>query len=273
MDLDDPKIYQQSLSLKTTIASIDAFPEQLEQAWRESSHIPFPQKYKKAKNSIVCGMGGSRFTPLAVKERFKGELLIPYVINDDYTLPNWVGPETLVVLSSYSGTTEEVLACYEEGKKKRVVLWTAVTANGALSEILKREKVPFYQIKPTRNPSGQPRLGVGYMTAGHIGIIYATGHLSSQAHEIEKSIKKIDKLIESYNINIQKVGNEAKQLAQLIYQRYPYLITAEFLQGFGNSFGNGLNETAKSISSPRVIPELNHHLMEGLKFPDKLRDS
>jgi len=60
-------------------------------------------------------------------------------------------------------------------------------------------------------------------------------------------------------------------LAEKLYGRYPYYIVSEFLTGVGNAIANQTNETAKSISSFRVIPELNHHLMEGLKHPDELR--
>ena len=55
-------------------------------------------------------------------------------------------------------------------------------------------------------------------------------------------------------------------MAQKIINKYPYYIVSEFLTGVGNTIVNQTNETAKSISSFRVIPELNHHLMEGLKI-------
>ena len=50
-------------------------------------------------------------------------------------------------------------------------------------------------------------------------------------------------------------------------------MTSEFLRGFGNGFANQINETAKMLSDPRFIPELNHHFMEGLKRPDTLHQN
>ena len=272
INLDDQSVYKTPPTLLSAITSISQFPQQLEQAWSESSVLQFPDNFKKAQRILVCGMGGSRFTPLAVKELFKQELKVPYVINDDYTIPGWVGPETLVILSSYSGTTEEVLACAEIAKTKKALV-TGVTLGGPLANLLRQsdDKSPFYQFIPTHNPSNQPRIGVGYMVAGHIGIAYATGLLPIQASEVEKAITNMAKTLKLYNITVPKAENEAKKLAELIYQKYPYIITSEFLQGFGNCFANGLNETGKSISSPRVIPELNHHLMEGLTFPNTLK--
>ena len=60
-------------------------------------------------------------------------------------------------------------------------------------------------------------------------------------------------------------------MAKKIFNKYPYYIVSEFLTGVGNAIANQTNETAKSISSFRIIPELNHHLMEGLKNPQELK--
>ncbi len=273
INLDDPLVYEAFPSLPSVITSIDSYPKQLLQAWQQSSTLQFPDEYKKAKNIVVCGMGGSRFTPLAVKELFKDKLTVPYIICDDYALPGFVNNETLVILSSYSGTTEEVISCGQQAINVGAKV-TAVTLGGQLANLLTATgtKMPFYQFTPTHNPSGQPRIGVGYMLAGHIGIVTATGHLSIQAQEVEIAITNVSKLLTLYANSIPLSTNSAKQIAQTIYQMYPYVVTSEFLQGFGNCLGNALNETAKSISSPRVIPEINHHMMEGLQFPTAHKD-
>ena len=57
-----------------------------------------------------------------------------------------------------------------------------------------------------------------------------------------------------------------------LFQKYPYYIVSEFLTGVGNAIQNQTNENAKQISTFRVIPELNHHMMEGLKLPTIHRD-
>ncbi len=266
-NLDDPSSYKTIESLQSAIDSIDAFGAQLTQAWEESSKIVFSNEFKaNIKNVVVCGMGGSRFTPLAVKELYKNHLKLPYVINDDYTLPGFVDGNTLVILSSYSGTTEEVLACGEEALKRGAMI-TAVTVGGSLTEML-GSKYPHYQFTTPHNPSGQPRIGVGYMTAGHIGIAHATGIIDIDGQEIVKAISESADILKKNTISTPIAENSAKRIAQTIFQKYPYIITSEFLQGFGNSFGNAINETGKNISSPRVIPEINHHMMEGLQFPD-----
>jgi len=73
-------------------------------------------------------------------------------------------------------------------------------------------------------------------------------------------------------IDVNKSNNIAKDLAYKVYEKYPYFIVSEFLTGVVNAIANQTNETSKSISSFRVIPELNHHLMEGLKHPKELKN-
>src|SRR5258708_37178759 len=53
-----------------------------------------------------------------------------------------------------------------------------------------------------------------------------------------------------------------------MHGRIPIVTVAEHLEGVGHVFANQLNENAKNFAEFRIIPELNHHLMEGLQFPD-----
>lgn len=76
-----------------------------------------------------------------------------------------------------------------------------------------------------------------------------------------------------YTADVATAQNPAKQLALFLKDKHPFIITAEFLKGFGNGFANQINETAKMISDYRYISELNHHLMEGLSRPDTLHQN
>ena len=53
------------------LGSIEQLGLQCQQAWTESLNIKFPSNYKQIKNVVVCSMGGSRFTPLIIKELYK----------------------------------------------------------------------------------------------------------------------------------------------------------------------------------------------------------
>lgn len=241
-----------ALDPSNVLGSTVMFPDQCRQAWEESSKIEYGAEYKDIYNIVVCGMGGSRFTPKAIKELYKDRIKEPYEIVEDYTLPAYVDSDTLVILSSYSGTTEEVLACYKEAKKAGARV-TAVSS-------AKMVDSPSYVFDPKYNPCGQPRIGGGYLLMGHVGILKALGLIDVSNQEVEEAI------VHAKTVN----EHQGKELATMLFDTHPFIITAEFLKGFGNGFANQINETAKMISDYRYIPELNHHLMEGLKHPDTL---
>ena len=268
-DLDNKEEIIKSQGGLNVIESINSLQKQLTQSFNEALAIDFPSPYKNAKKAVICGMGGSRFPSIIISKLFKDKFKIPYEIVDDYILPGYVDNETLVILSSYSGTTEEVLICSKNAINKNAII-TGITAGGELSEFFKEKKLPFYLFDPKYNPSNQPRIGFGYMVGGHLGLLINLGYINEEKDLINKSIEKLKQLTSSYLVDIQTSENPVKKLALEIINRYPYYVVSEFLIGVGNAMANQTNETAKTISSFRVIPELNHHMMEGLKHPSEL---
>lgn len=252
------------------IRSIESFPEQLRQSLTEAAKVEFTSYYSSIKNVVVCGMGGSRFPAFIIKELFKKEIKLPYLFIDNYDLPGFVDEKTLVVLSSYSGTTEEVLSCAYQAKERKAKI-TGLTVGGELKKFFQENQYPYYKIHPYHNPSGQPRIGFGYFVGGHLGLLVNLRLIDVDKKNILSAIDSLDSLTQDFKVNIPKEKNTAKKLAESLFNHYPFYITAEFLTGVGNALANQTNETAKSIADFRVIPELNHHLMEGLKFPKKIQ--
>jgi glucose/mannose-6-phosphate isomerase len=268
----DDVVSMKTLDPSDVLGSTALFPDQCRQAWSESSVIKFPGTYNHIQNVIVCGMGGSRFTPKTVKELYKDRITKPYEIIEDYSLPAYAGKDTLVILSSFSGSTEEIVSCCEDAFKRGAMV-TAVVQGGTIGEILTKKNIPAYIFRPEYNPCGQPRIGGGYLLMGHMGILYALGLLTLDPEEVTNAITYVRSVGLKYKAEIPTRNNTAKQLAMRLIDTHPFIVTAAFLRGFGNGFANQINETAKMISDYRYIPELNHHLMEGLKHPDTLRQN
>lgn len=256
------------------LASTGMFADQCQQAWEEASKISFPADYESIYNIVVCGMGGSRFTPRTIKELFRDRIKEPYEIVEDYTLPAYVDKDTLVILSSFSGTTEEVLACGQDAIKRGARL-SGVMKNGdsKVSSFLKASGTTAYFFDPKHNPCGQPRIGSGYLLMGHVGLLKALKLIDISNDEIREAITHARAIAKQCSAEVTAEENLAKQLAIMLKDTHPFIVTSEFLRGFGNGMANQINETAKMISDPRNIPELNHHLMEGLKHPETLHQS
>ncbi|MFH0749548.1 MAG: SIS domain-containing protein [Candidatus Gottesmanbacteria bacterium] len=257
------------LDPSNVFGSIGMFPDQCEASWKEASAVTFPDEFKQVKNIVVCGMGGSRFTPRTVKELYQDKISIPYEIIDGYDLPGYVNEQTLVILSSYSGTTEEVISCGMQAIERKAKI-AGIAFGGGVIDLLKKNNCPHYQFDAVKNPCGQPRIGGGYLLMAHIAFLKNLGFLSITDEEVSKSIAFSRTVGASMNGSVETTKNPAKQLALELKEKHVFFVAAEFMRGFVNGFANQMNETAKSISDFRYIPELNHHLLEGLKHPETL---
>src|SRR5687768_6587040 len=64
-------------------------------------------------NIVVTGLGGSGIGGDLVSEFIADEIRIPMAVNKDYFLPSYVNKNSLVIVSSYSGNTEETLNAFQ----------------------------------------------------------------------------------------------------------------------------------------------------------------
>ena len=249
-----------NLDPKNVFGSTEMFALQCKQIWEEAKKLEFPSEYQNIENIIVCGMGGSAYGGYIISSLFKDKLKVPIVSNNDYTIPAFAGENTLVVLSSYSGSTEEVLSCAQKAKEAGCKL-TALTGGGKLEEFLKDAGAPALIFEPKHNPSGQPRLGTGYMVLGMIALLNRSGILSVSDKEVAKAISELE-------TDTENIKSKAKEMSEKIKGFIPVIFSAEFLGGNNHIIRNQFNETSKSFSAFAPLPELNHHLLEGFKNPE-----
>jgi glucose/mannose-6-phosphate isomerase len=249
--------------------SIEKFPDQIEQAWKEASQIKFPESYKTVKNIVIDGMGGSGLGPQMLSYLYKDKIKVPLLVINSYDLPGFVNEDTLVVISSYSGTTEEPLNAGDQALSAGHKI-TGITVGGKLGEFLKKNTLPGYIFKEENNPSEQPRLGLGYSVGGILGMFHSLGFLDVSSKEMERVLfctrELNSKLLPENPIS----KNFAKELATKLQGNSVGVIAAEFLSANAHVFANQLNETAKTFAFYFLVSELNHHLLEGFSNPQDL---
>lgn len=249
------------------LASAESLADQINQVWQERQQIKFAENaIKSIANIVVAGMGGSALGADVVLHLFKDQLTLPMLINRDYQLPNFVDQSTLVILSSYSGNTEEILACAKLAKEKKAKI-AVISAGGKLAEIAKDNNYPSFFITAKHNPSGQPRMAIGYSIMALITILSAAQLLNFQEKQLLEIIDVVNQVTEKAKVEINQANNQAKLLAYLSLERRPILVGAEFLEGALHTACNQFNENAKIYADYKIIPEINHHLLEGLTFP------
>ncbi len=266
--LDNPQELKK-LDSGNVIGSIESLPKQIEAAWNESKNIKLPDSFKDIKNIVVSGMGGSALGPHIIRSLFRPK--IPFQIVNDYQLPSFVSQDTLVILSSYSGNTEETVTTGEEAarKTKKII---AISSGGKLIDLAKRENFPFYQFTTTYNPSNQPRMGLGYSIIGLLGILNSAGIVRLEDSKVQKIASLVGEESDRLNISNETENNPAKSIASSLSGFIPILVASGFLTGNVHVFANQINENAKCFSAYFLLPELNHHLIEGFTKPDKAKD-
>lgn len=247
------------LDPKNVLGSTALFASQCEQIWQEGKKIAFDSSFKNVWNIVISGMGGSAYGGYVIRALFKDSLKVPLISNNDYHLPYFVNNKSLVIVSSYSGSTEESLASFEEAKQRGTKI-TGITSGGQLKESLDKIGASYLLFDPKFNPSGQPRLGTGYMVVGLMTLLKNLNLISIARGEIENAIIQLKT---SENPTQQKAIEYAKKLKGYI----PVIFSADFLNGNAHIIRNQFNETSKTFSAFEDLPELNHHLMEGLKNP------
>src|SRR5438034_1194121 len=63
------------------------------------------------------------------------------------------------------------------------------------------------------------------------------------------------------------IKTKAREDSEIFVDKIPVIFSAEHLSGSAQIFRNQFNETSKAFSAFYLVPDLNHHLMEGLQFP------
>jgi glucose/mannose-6-phosphate isomerase len=118
---------------------------------------------------VVCGMGGSAIGADLVVACLPG-LDVPAAVVRGYELPAWVGPETLVIAASYSGQTEETLAC-TAAALQRGCRPVCVASGGSLAAVAEQNGLPLVRVPG----GGQPRASVGYLAMPLLAALEAAG--------------------------------------------------------------------------------------------------
>lgn len=227
---------------------------QIDAAWSNEFDIE-KLKTKKFKNIIVSGLGGSAIGGDLMANFLKEELNLPFFVNRNYSLPRFADKNTLLVISSYSGNTEETISVLEEGIKKKCPI-VCVSTGGKIGEIAQKKKIPLVKMKP----GFQPRyaLGSGFFTLLKIfvqlGLIPPQDEIVDQIRNLWKEKGK------EYSADNNIAYNCAEQLIGFVPVIYS---AADLTSAAGYRLKCQFNENSKLHAFHHVIPELNHNEIIG----------
>lgn len=250
--------------------AIAALPTHCEAAWEATRAIRIPASWQDTTSVLLSGMGGSGLAGHVVASSFADSLAVPVLVLNDYHLPAFVGTKTLVIALSYSGQTEETLATYREARARKCRR-AVITTGGILARYAKEDGVPRYIFSPLFSSSQWPRIAGGHLLTGLLGLLSRAGLLTISSKEFERALSHVRTVTAG---NIQSVPlsrNRAKTIARELVGRIPVVVGPADRAGNLHTWRNCFHETAKTFSAWFALPELNHHLLEGLGHPREAR--
>lgn len=264
VDLDNPELLK-TADLGGMLDVLWSLPEQCRAAWEIGlglSNLPTGD----FRQVVVTGLGGSAIGGDLLRVYAADRAAIPVIVNRDYRLPAFVGPQTLVFATSYSGNTEETLSAYDEARSRgaRIIV---LTTGGKLKNKAEQDGVLVLAV-----PGGiSPRAATGYLFIPTVAVLQQLGILPDAAGEIEDLIQTLTAQREGLGPNQPAAGNLAKQMAQLFYRRIPVIYgSAGNTETVAMRWKGQINENSKALAYFNVLPELNHNEIVGTEQPESL---
>ncbi|MBI2113396.1 MAG: bifunctional phosphoglucose/phosphomannose isomerase [Candidatus Wildermuthbacteria bacterium] len=209
----------------------------------------------KRKNSfIVAGMGGSHLAADILQACSPGLDIIVCADYDFSLIPDQVVENSLVVLVSYSGNTEEPLSVFHEAEKRKLPL-AVISMGGKLLDLAKEQKIPYVQIPDT---GIQPRSAVGFM-------FMALASVAGEAQILQAAAALAETL------DVSGARDQGKELGKKLAGKIPVVYASSRNAAIAYNWKIRFNETSKIPAFFNVFPELNHNEMNGFDVTDKTK--
>ncbi len=231
---------------------ISSFSKQLKDAITISESSTLSQINTRITNVIVSGLGGSGIGGHLVGDIIRSEIEVPFMVNRDYFVPNFVDQETLVIISSYSGNTEETISSFISAAEKNAHI-VCITSGGKIEEMALANKCDLIKI-----PGGMPpRACLGYSIVQQLHIL---AHFKLIKQNFTSQIEAIADLLEEDTTQIKDQG---KSIAAQLSGKTPVIYVENNMESVALRWRQQLNENSKVLCWHNVIPEMNHNELVG----------
>jgi len=185
IDLDRPPLFKE-VDTQGMLDRMVGLPKQLGEAWELVQGLSLPREHSDAANVVICGMGGSAIGGDLVRSLAEQECRVPVAVIRGYDLPAYVDRRSLVLISSFSGSTEETLSACAQALSAGARV-AAVTTGGELASRATNLDFPLVQFAFP----GQPREALGYSTLLMLGVLSHLGYLADRTVEVQAAIETL----------------------------------------------------------------------------------
>ena len=230
---------------------VENFTNQLKEA-KAIANKAILSKNQSINNVIISGLGGSGIGGTILSELIANKCPVPILVNKDYFLPHFVNEKTLVIISSYSGNTEETLSALNDAISKKAQI-VCITSGGKILDLAKQHQFDYIEI-----PGGQPpRSCIGYSLIQLIKVFVAKGLAdASLFDDLEKAITLLDQ-------HSNAIQLESKQIASKLLNKIAVIYSLGTCEGITVRFRQQINENSKMLCWHHTFPEMNHNELVG----------
>jgi glucose/mannose-6-phosphate isomerase len=258
--LDDPDA-RARLDPVDMLGAIDAMPEQCRKAWEAGQGFELPWK-DAPERIVILGMGGSAIAGDYFRALLALESSVPVFNVRAYQLPALVDEDTLVIASSFSGETEEVLSTFEQALAKPARK-LVITTGGRLLATARANGVPAF----TFAYRGEPRAAIGWGLMPLLAIAEKLGLTQGVERDAGEAVAVLADLRDAWAAAVPSSRNPAKQLALRLHERLPVVYGAGQLIEVARRWKTQLNESAKTWAFCEEMPESQHNAIVALSLP------
>ena len=231
---------------------IAQFTQQLADALRIGDSSKLNPTKKELQNIVITGLGGSGIGGKIVSQLVKDEIKVPIIINNGYHLPAFVNEKTLVIVSSFSGNTEETLEAMKIAQERGAEI-ACITSGGKILELAQANNYNHIVLPSCHSPRAM-------LTYSLTQQFYLLQHYGFIGDSFKNSIKKAIELIDK---NIEDIKAEALKIAQGLKGKTPVIYSDENYEGVAVRLRQQLNENAKILCWHHYLPEMNHNELVG----------
>lgn len=237
---------------------IAEFPAQVREAVHIGKSAGIRLNTRGLKNIVVTGLGGSAIGGDLLRAYAADQIGIPFLVNRHYVLPEFVDSDSLVIVSSYSGNTEETLDAHNEAVRRgaRVL---CISSNGATERMATKFKQPFIKI-----PGGlPPRAALAYSFFPLLITLRNAKLFKATDADINETIRLLTAKSALY-AGLQAKKNPALALAERIHGKLIVVYSAaDRFDAVNLRWRGQFDENSKTLAFGHVIPEMNHNELVG----------
>ncbi len=201
---------------------------------------------RKFSKFLVAGMGGSHLAADILKAWHPDRHIAVW---SDYGLPPMSDgdlKEHLIILSSYSGNTEEVVDAFNAARAKRSAI-AVVAARGKLIALAQKSGAPYVQMPDLRI---QPRMATPLSLLATAAVMGEKGWVA-EARALAP------------HLHPSREEHRGRDLAKRLHEAVPVIYASARNAAVAYNWKIKFNETGKIPSFCNVVPESNHNEMTG----------